>query len=126
MASGDVSSTHEVAKGKYRGLASLRRSAGYRSASEFAQSMGIPASTYARYERNADGLGSGIPLRQAWAIADRLGTTIDAVVGRDDPTDAGGGLDSLYRSLSDSGRSMLDEYVRFLEFRERVLASEGR
>ena len=28
-----------------------------------------------------------------------------------------------YRSLSDSGRTMLDEYVKFLDFRDRVLAA---
>ena len=126
MASNSIASTHEVAKGKYRGLARLRRAAGYRSANEFARSLGIPVSTYARYERNAGGPDSGIPLKAAWLIADRLNATIDEVVGRGEVADGGRDLDAFYRSLSESGKSMLDQYVQYLDFRERILAAEGR
>ena len=111
---------------KYRGLAGLRRAAGYRSANDFAQSLGIPVSTYARYERNSGGIDSGIPLRSAWRIADRLNVTIDEVVGRGEPSAEGRDLNAFYDSLSAGGRAMLDEYVQYLSFREHILAAEGR
>jgi transcriptional regulator with XRE-family HTH domain len=126
MASAEAFSTHEVAKGKYRGLARLRKSAGYRSANEFAQSMGIPPTTYARYERNSGGPDSGIPLKSAWRIADKLNVTIDEVVGRGESGVVERDLNAFYESLSESGRTMLDEYVQYLSFREHILAAEGR
>ena len=42
-----------------RTLQRLRREAGYRSAKEFAEALGIPGSTYARYERAGDGAAFG-------------------------------------------------------------------
>ncbi|MBR1830317.1 MAG: helix-turn-helix transcriptional regulator [Atopobiaceae bacterium] len=62
-----------------KNIQDLRREAGYRSAKDFAAAIGIPASTYNRYEAQPD----AIPLRQAWAIADFLGCSIDMVVGRE-------------------------------------------
>ena len=48
-----------------RTLQRLRREAGYRSAKDFAAVLGIPASTYARYERQPEGPGCAIPLSSA-------------------------------------------------------------
>lgn len=108
-------------------LAELRIRAGYRNSKEFAAALGVPASTYSRWERGFQGPESSIPIASAWAIADKLGTTIDAVVGRAAaPEDDGRGLDDFYESLSEGGRQRLDEYAQFLAFRERVLATEGR
>lgn len=110
-------------------LASLRKAAGYPSARRFAASAGINPTTYCRYERTPSGKECGIPLKSAWEIADKLGTTIDAVVGRTEAAADDEGqrdLNAFYRSLSDGGKARLDEYVQFIEFRERVLASEGR
>ena len=114
-------------------LAELRKSAGYRSAREFAAVTGISYTTYARYERGSDAGGCNIPINAAWTIADKLHTSIDAVVGRtvviaeEAGTDVGkspsGDLNAIYGSLSESGRQMLDEYVKFLDFRDRILAS---
>lgn len=107
-------------------LADLRKAAGYRSSKEFAAVLGIPATTYSRYERNLADPESGIPLRAAWAIADKLNCSIDAVVGRssdDEDAAANHDLNMFYRSLSESGKTMLDEYVKFLDFRDRVLAA---
>ena len=115
-------------------LAELRISAGYRSAREFAAVAGISYTTYARYERGSDGPGSNIPINAAWLIADKLHTSIDAVVGRtvamtedtgaDEGKSPSGDLNAIYGSLSESGRQMLDEYVKFLDFRDRILASK--
>ena len=108
-------------------LADLRRAAGYRSSKEFAAALGIPATTYSRYERTLADPDSGVPLRAAWAIADKLNCTIDAVVGRDEADDANGrDLNALYRSLSDEGKKRLDDYLLFLEFSDRLVASKGR
>ena len=107
-------------------LSQLRKDAGYRSAKDFARVLGIPASTYARSERNSNGPDSGIPLRAAWAIADKLNTTIDAIVGREESAEDGRDLNMAYRSLSEGGRERFDEYLQFLDFRDRMIASQGR
>lgn len=109
-----------------RTLQRLRREAGYRSAKEFAEALGIPGSTYARYERAGDGADCGIPLPAAWQIADRLGCTIDLVVGRED-IDAPRPCESMgdrINSLSRTGMEMLDDYLRFLEYRDDADTSQ--
>lgn len=113
-----------VSKGK-RTLQRMRREAGFRSAKDFAERVGIPMSTYARYERAGDGPECGIPLPSAWAIADALGCSIDLVVGRED-IDASGGdsIQDRVEALSRTGREMHDDYLRFLEFREGANASQ--
>ncbi|MBR1828139.1 MAG: helix-turn-helix transcriptional regulator [Atopobiaceae bacterium] len=108
-------------------LSDLREGAGYRNAKEFAAVLGVPASTYSRWERGAQGPASAIPMAAAWAIADKLGCTIDAVVGRDsEPEAEGKDLNAFYRSLSEGGQRILDEFAQYLDFRERILATEGR
>lgn len=59
-------------------LKDLRREAGYQSAREFAEGLGMPASTYARWESSP----TTIPPAQAWALADGLGCSMDQVYGR--------------------------------------------
>ena len=46
--------------------------------------MSILLGTYSRYERAPEGPDCGIPLPAAWAMADKLGCSIDLVVGRED------------------------------------------
>lgn len=110
-----------------RPLQRLRREAGYRSGRELAEALGIPASTYARYERAAEGPDCGIPLANAWAIADALGCSIDAIVGRADidaprePT-----LDDRAAQLSRESRRLLDDYLDFLESRDAADAKARR
>lgn len=104
-------------------LADLRREAGYRSSKDFAAALGIPATTYSRYERTLADPESGVPIRAAWSIADKLGCSIDAVVGRAQTSEEERDLNATYHSLSESGKTMLDEYVKFLDFRDRVLAA---
>lgn len=113
-----------VSKGK-RTLQRMRREAGFRSARDFAERVGIPMSTYARYERAGDGPECGIPLPSAWAIADALGCSIDLVVGREDIDAAtGNSIRDRVEALSRTGREMHDDYLRFLEFRENANASQ--
>ena len=108
-------------------LAELRKAAGYRSSRDFAAVLGIPATTYSRYERTLADPESGIPLRAAWAIADKLHCSIDAVVGRDDADDSQGrDLNAAYRTLSDSGKERFDEYLQFLAFRDSLVAQKAR
>ncbi|WP_297034028.1 helix-turn-helix domain-containing protein [uncultured Enorma sp.] len=117
--------TYKAISGR-RTLQRLRREAGYRSAKEFAEALGIPSSTYARYERAGDGADCGIPLPAAWQIADKLGCSIDLVVGHEDIdaskfTTMQERIDSLSRSSSE----MLDDYLRFLEFRDKVTGTQA-
>ena len=90
-----------------------------RSAKEFAAELGVPESTYARYERATEGPDCGIPLSAAWAIADRLGESIDVVVGResmDVPHVVT--LDERADALGPEGRRMLADFMDYLEARE--------
>lgn len=107
-------------------LLMLRRRAGYKSARDFAQEAGIPLPTYSRYESSPD----KIPLKAAWAIADRLGTSIDVVVGRRSLTDADaerGEVQREYDSFSQDGRDSMDEFRRFVRWQEeKGRADDGR
>ena len=97
-----------------RTLQRLRREAGYRSAKKFAEALGIPGSTYARYERAGDGADCGIPLPAAWQIADKLDCSIDLVVGRED-IDRPDGLQKRIQALPSSSIAALESYLCFLE-----------
>ena len=111
--------------GGKRTLQRLRREAGYRCAKEFAEVLHIPNSTYSRYERAPEGPDCGIPLPAAWAMADKLGCSIDLVVGREDidaPREAT--LDARAGKLSRSSREMLDDFLRYLEFRDAAVAAQ--
>ena len=110
-------------------LLKLRKAAGYKNASEFAEAHEIPASTYARYESNP----SKIPVDRAWQLADILGTTIDAVVGREapDPACARGEVQLEYDSLTPEARQLMDELREFVltkdkKIRARRLREEER
>lgn len=108
-------------------LSDLRAEAGYKNAKDFAAALGVPTSTYSRWERGAQGPESALPLSAAWRIADKLGTTIDVIVGREHrPEPEGRDLNAFYRMLSEGSQRILDEFAQWLEFRERVLATEGR
>ena len=118
--------TYKPISGK-RTLQRLRRQAGYRSAKEFAEALGIPGSTYARYERAGDGADCGIPLSAAWQIADKLGCSIDLVIGREDiDAPEPEGIQPRYDALSPEGRALVDSYLSYVELGERAVRSQGK
>lgn len=126
MSSGRTLPKSKVSKGK-RTLQRMRREAGYRSAKDFAESVGIPMSTYARYERAGDGPECGIPLPSAWAIADALGCSIDLVVGREDidaaPDES---IQARIEALDAPALDSLENYLAFLESRADGTRSKKR
>ena len=54
----------------------MRKRAGFRSAVEFAEHIGVNKKTYTRHEQ-----GGSFTLDQAWDYADALGCTIDDIAG---------------------------------------------
>ena len=106
-------------------LLQMRREAGYRSSRDFADRIGVPQPTYTRYESNPD----RIPLKAAWAIADELGCTIDAVVGRvsmDEVRAGRGQVQREYDALSPANRELADELRAFLRQRQEGEAAAER
>lgn len=105
-------------------LLELRKAAGYRNATDFAEANGIPASTYARYESNPD----KIPMERAWQLADTLGTTIDAVVGRSAPDPAGtrGKVQAEYDGLTPEARALMDEFREFVLLKNEKIRARKR
>lgn len=111
-------------------LRMLRRAAGFSSAKAFAESVGIPAPTYAKYEQIDDGPDTPMPIKNAWIIADALGCSIDNLVGRgtDVPENSESGIFlRQFESLSEDGRKFVSEFMEMTakheaEAKERRLA----
>ena len=105
-------------------LLELRRAAGYKNANDFAEAHGIPASTYARYESNPD----KIPMDRAWQLADILGTTIDAIVGRKAPAPgtARGEVQLEYDGLTPEARALADELREFVLMKDAKIRARRR
>ena len=105
-------------------LLELRRAAGFRNANDFAEAHGIPSSTYARYESNPD----KIPMERAWQLADILGTTIDAIVGRETPDPAGarGEVQLEYDGLTPEARALADELREFVLMKDEKIRERRR
>lgn len=127
MSSAPTSRDSHLTIGTRRTLQRLRREAGYQRAKDFARVLDIPESTYSRYERASEGPNCGIPIEKAWAIADKLGTSIDAVVGRED-IDAPHPitLDDRVCSLTRESRRMLEDYLEYLETRDANDRADNR
>ena len=105
-------------------LLELRRAAGYKNANEFAEAHEIPISTYARYESNPN----KIPMDRAWQLADILGTTIDAIVGRNtpDPSCARGEVQIEYDGLTPEARRLMDELREFVLMKDEKIRARRR
>ena len=97
-------------------LQNLRKEAGYRTAKDFAEAVDIPAPTYTRYEQEP----AKIPIERAWIIADFLGCTIDAVVGRTPikPSEMRGPVQRAYDALSDKNKGLLDDYLDYSQYKD--------
>ena len=92
------------------------RRRGYRTAKDFAEAVDIPAPTYTRYEQEP----AKIPIERAWIIADFLGCTIDAVVGRTPikPSEMRGPVQRVYDALSDKNKGLLDDYLDYIQYKD--------
>lgn len=93
-------------------LKDLRKAAGYKSAREFAEAVGINPSTYANYEHGSREPG----LEQAASIARALGCSIDDIVG----SEAGLDGDEEYvlfalRRVDADGRRLIREAAMLAE-----------
>ena len=62
-------------------LQAMRKRAGYNSAKEFAEVMGMSVRTYTNYEQGV----SKLSLVRAWEFADALHCTLDELAGREWP-----------------------------------------
>ena len=104
-------------------LQQIRKDAGFRSAREFAESAGIPVSTYTRYEQSPD----TIPIKAAWELADKFGCSIDAVVGRVEPEPDAmrGEVQRFYDSLSVPSRAAMDDYMGYIRYKEQEAAKRA-
>lgn len=107
-----------------RSLQDLRKEAGYKTGRDFADECGMTPSTYARYEKDP----SGIPLKSAWKMADMLGCSIDAIVGRENPetADERGEVQKRYDALSPACRSLVDDFMEFAESKDAAIAERER
>ncbi len=97
-------------------LTELRKQAGYSTAKDFAAAIGVPATTYGRYESQPE----KIPMRAAWELADRFGVTIDQIVGRDDEHhgDPRGQEQRSFDALSDRSQEEARDLMAWLADRD--------
>ena len=92
----------------------LRRAKGYFTSREFAEALGVSASSVSRYEAQPETM----PLKMAWAMADLLGCPIDEIVGREFERKSEGRQEEFYRGLSGEGRRLFNDFKRYLTMRE--------
>ena len=62
----------------------------------------------------------------AWKIADALGCSIDVVVGRYAKDDEGTRIQRMYDTLTPGSKRRVDEFMDYIEYREHMIASQGR
>lgn len=110
-------------------LQEFRKKAGYKSAREFAEHMGIPVSTYTGYEQGRINLS----LALAWTLADEFGCTIDELAGREVPDQAPVvqqftknelRIINAYRAASPQGRAAIEAVAQSQEGMEGQSASD--
>lgn len=92
----------------------LRRERGYLSAREFADALGVSRSSISRYDKEPD----SISLKVAWAMADALGCSIDAVVGRTPVEASRGSVQEDYDALSPESRELVEEFIGLCQARD--------
>lgn len=99
-------------------LQDLRREAGFTNQADFAAEIGVSVPTYARWEADPE----KVPLKSAWELADRFGTSIDEIVGRSAPARVPDPLEG----LSDVSRSEAEDFVGYLRERDVREAERAR
>ena len=91
-------------------LKDARKAAGFRTSKEFAEKVGIPPTTYCRYEQKPN----HIPMVTAMNLADYFNVTLDAIVGRVcDGSNDESHEQSLYSSLSPRGKAETDRFMAY-------------
>lgn len=95
------------------GLKEIRLQAGYKTAKDLADEMGVAGSTITRYEKEPE----SIPMKAAIRMADLLGCSLDDIVGRDNPAtaDMRGIIQKRFDALMPGRRNNLNKYLGFLE-----------
>lgn len=96
-------------------LQEMRKRAGYKSARDFADYIGMNISTYTNYEQGKRNLS----LVQAWKFADALHCTLDELAGRDfhSPSER-------QRQLSPDESSLLNSYRMLTPDRKRLMGEQ--
>ena len=102
-----------------KSLQEKRKAAGYRSAREFADHMGMNVSTYTEYEQGR----SMFNYEQAWRFADELGCTLDALGGREFHAGVDAGMTRDESLLVDCYRASTPERRRSLMVSARDAAA---
>lgn len=100
----------------------LRREKGFRSAREFAESLGISPSSMSRYDKDPE----TIPVKVAWAMADALDCSIDEIVGRTRVTAGASELQDFYDGLLPETRSLVDEFIEFAGVKDRTARQQAK
>ena len=95
------------------GLKGIRQQAGYKTAKDLADEMGVAGSTVTRYEKEPE----SIPMKAAIRMADMLGCSLDDIVGRDSPAtaDVRGVIQQRFDALMPGRRADLSKYLGYLE-----------
>lgn len=95
------------------GLKEIRQEAGYKTAKDLADEMGVAGSTITRYEKEPE----SIPMKAAIKMADMLGCSLDDIVGRDNPAtaDVRGVIQKRFDALMPGRRADLNKYLGYLE-----------
>lgn len=93
-------------------LQAMRKRAGFKSAREFAEHIGVNVGTYTNYEQGK----ANMSLLQAWEFADALHCTIDELAGRrvpDQPlvSQVEQRVLDVYRSADEHGRTLIDAVI---------------
>lgn len=100
-----------------KALRTLRQAHGIKSARDMARQIGVPQGTYARAECID---GPDVPLRLAWVVADYLGVTIDAVVGRKVKSSVIGTIQVDTSTMSRRSINDLQDFITYLNVRDAM------
>lgn len=111
-------------------LQAMRKRAGFKSAREFAEHIGVNVGSYTNYEQGKVALS----LLKAWEFADALDCTLDELAGRRSPNQQQPQISpnehrliDVYRATDERGRNNIDNAVEFeaRQMDESALKEEG-